>query len=220
MKKSAFVFLIVCFNIISPNIYSQDDNTRRVDSDHLLPLQPQFGILKDYNLKIQNILFDGISDIQFIQFLSKPSFGYESVLVIEINSINAKNPDFNMVYHECTSSIGSSLMHKDTTEIIVDKFRKPISKEDAWKISNLYSAALLNVCEDNKFGIDGNSYDFATMTRGGRAWLGGMPKGETKVEQLVLLSQSLVDLTKSKNKTFTLNDDLSLKIENLTNEFK
>lgn len=220
MTNSAFVLLIVCLNFISLNIYSQDDNTSRIDSDHLLPLRPQFGIHKNYNLKIQNILFDGISDFQFTQFLSKPSFGYESVLVIEIDTNNVKNPDFNIIYHQCKSSIWSSLINKDTKEIIVDRFRKPISKEDAMKISNLYSAALSKVCENNKVGIDGNSYDFATMTSAGRAWLGGMPKGENKVEQLVRLSQTLVDLTKSENKTFTLNADLSLKIENLTNEFK
>ncbi|NBW37153.1 MAG: hypothetical protein EBR30_19450 [Cytophagia bacterium] len=214
MKKLIIsLLLLLTFNSTS---YSQSNNKIAIDSDHLLPLRPAFGVFKKHNQKIQSILFNGISDFQFTQFLT---YGAESVLVIELDTSNISNPYFSIVYHTCKSSIWASLIHKDSKEIIVEKFRKPISKIDAIKIADLYSAALSKVCESNRTGIDGNSYQFATMTHAGTAWIAGKPNAENKVDRLVLLNNELIELIKNDQEIFSLNGELSMKIEKLTQEF-
>lgn len=214
------LLLLFLFTLVGHHTYGQEGNTNPNDTDHLLPLQPQFGIFKKYNQKIEDVLFSGISDFQFTKFISEPSFGTESVLVIEMDTANLNNPTFTILYHAAKSSIWYSLNDKASKEIMVKKFRKSISMEDAKKIADLYSAALDKVRENNRFGLDGVSYEFATMTQAGRAWLAGPNKSESKVERLIQLNHEFIELIKKGGKKFQLSDELLERIDTLTMEFK
>lgn len=219
MKNFPILILIFSLSFLSLPLYGQEKIESQSETDHLQPLRPQFGVHRKYNLQVQNILFEGISDYQVIQFRIQPSFGGESVLVIEVDTANLKEPTFTLVYHKSKSSIWESHLNKDQEKVKIEKLRKPISKDDAMKIADLYSAALSKVCENNSIGLDGNSYFFSDLTKAGRTWLGGNITGKNKVEQLVLLSQELVSLIGSQDKAFRLNNALTQQIELLTNEF-
>ena len=214
------LLLLFLFTLVGHHTYGQEGNTNPNDTDHLLPLRPQFGIFKKYNQKIEDVLFSGISDFQFTKFISEPSFGAESVLVIEMDTANLNYPTFSILYHAAKSSIWYSLNDKASKEIIVEKFRKSISMEDAKKIADLYSAALDKVRENNRFGLDGVSYEFATMTQAGRAWLPGSPKNENKIERLIQLNKEFIELIKKGGKRFQLSDELLDRIDTLTIAFK
>ncbi len=214
------LLLLFLFTLVGHHTYGQEGNTNPNDTDHLLPLQAQFGIFKKYNQKVEDILFSGISDFQFTKFISKPSFGAESVLVIEMDTANLDNPTFNIVYHVAKSSIWYSLNDKTSKEIMVEKFRKSISMADAKKIANLYSAALDKVRENKRFGIDGVSYEFATMSQAGRAWLSGAPKNENKINRLIQLNKEFIELIKKGGKRFQPSDEILERIDTLTMEFK
>lgn len=214
------ISIFFLFIFTSHTTSGQDKNTAVTDTDHLLPLRPQFGIFKKYNQKVEDILFSGISDFQFTRFLSEPSFGAESVLVIEMDTANLNNPTFSIVYHAAKSSIWYSLNDKVSKEIIVEKFRKSISMEDAKKIADLYSAALDKVRENKRFGLDGISYEFATTSQAGRAWVSGAPKSENKIDRLIQLNREFIELIKKGGKKFQISDELSERIDTLTMEFK
>jgi hypothetical protein len=214
------LLLFFLFTLVGHHTYGQEGNTNPSDTDHLLPLRPQFGISRKYHQKIQDVLFTGISDFQFTRFISRPSFGAESVLAIEMDTSNLNNPTFSIVYHAAKSSIWYSLNDKASKEIIVEKFRKSISMEDAKKIADLYSAALDKVRENKRFGLDGASYEFATMTQAGRAWLAGPCKPESKVERLIQLNHEFIELIKKGGRKFQLSYELLERIDTLTMEFK
>lgn len=213
------ILLIIFLIFISLTIYGQNTNKSRIDNDHLVPLRSPFGPERHYNMLIQNILFDGISDYHIIQFFFMRS-GRESVLVIERDTKNKKKPKYTIVFHHCKASIRNSRDIMDPKKITVGKYRKPISKDDVLKIEGLYFAALSKVSAGLGIFMGGHSYQFATGMQAGRACLRGKLTGKNKIERLVMLSEKLVVLTKSKLRKCKLSDALVLEIEKLTNDFK
>lgn len=186
------------------------------NEDCLQPIGSHFGILKAYNEKIRSILFNGLSDFQLAQYRTSG----ERVWAIEIDTAGLKNEKFTIVYHRSESSIWHSILDKNKREIIVEKFRKDISPEDAWRLAKLYSSALSSVREDNRIGIDGSSYYFSDMTKTGRAWLGGKPIGSNKIERLIILSNNIAELMLSIDKNLKISNELTSEIEILTKEFE
>ena len=212
------IILTIFLIIISLTTFGQNTNESQIDDDYLVPLGSPFGWERDYNKNIQNILFDGISDKQIIQFLS--TSGRKSVLVIEWGMKNQKKSEYTIIFRQCKSWNLYSEGIMDPKKVTVDEYRKPISKDDAMKIEALYSAALSKVRAGVRNGLDGHSYQFATMTQAGKAWFGGKLTGKNKIERLTMLSRKLVTLTKSTLRKCKLSDALVLEIENLTNDFK
>jgi len=208
MKK---LHLILVFFLLSIEIVNAQSG------DHLEPVGSIFGINYNYHSRVRQVLFEDMSDFQIMQFIIFPSFGSESILAIELDTVDLKNPKFTLVYHKCMKSVWYTWSRGENVEDIeVTKYRKEISGESVDLIRNLFNSALNQTKYKGSLGLDGVTYYFIAMTTAGKTW---SPNEGTKMKKLVEIGYALIDLAKDDSEIAELDRELVYKIENLIKEF-
>jgi len=182
--------IILLFTIFYLNGFSQND--------HLEPVEGYFDLHESsnkYYSNIKAILFKGLSEYPEIRYFVTPSFGTEYVLQIEHQRDSNK---YYIVFNRAKQSIWGT---KDKQSIEVKTSRKRISKKDVELIKGLYTNAIKKTkyIENDLIGFDGSTYVFTAFDFGlktGQTW---SPKRDTKMYELVQISEKLIGKTKATN---------------------
>ena len=204
------IFFGLLFNV--QNIQSQNDHLEPTHS-----ILDEGKLLGDYYTLIKKILMNEMSDYPKIRFLIIPSFSTEEVLAIE-----EKNNKYFIVHHKAENSIWYTKSKKEDINIL--KKNIEISKEDMELILELFRSAVRNAKfpNENTIGFDGTTYYFTVEDFGlktGKTW---SPNTGSKMNKLVEIGNSLIELTKSSEnkKSIELQTELIHKIKTLITELK
>lgn len=194
--------------------------TIQSQNDHLEPAESIFDegkVIGDYYALVKKVLLNGMSDFPKIRFLIIPSFSTEEVLAIE-----EKNNEYFIVYHKAENSIWYTETDKEKINIIKKKVE--ISKTNAELILELFRVAVRKTKypDESIFGADGVTYYFTAEDIGlktGKTW---SPKKGSKMNKLVKIGNSLIDLTKSSEngKAIKFQTELTDEIKTLMTELK
>lgn len=196
----------VLLTLIVLTIFGQQDYT-----DCLSPTSPRnFGILKTYEKKVDEILLSQLSDFQLLVFRQS-----ETIWAIELDTSDLKNPNYFITLVSPTKSIWYSM--PDIDNIKTHKFSKNISSQDYELINKLFDSALKTVCAKcHNFGIDGSTYNFSNTVISGRVW---SPPKESKRGQLVAISNEIKELIRIDTNKLQLSNELQNRITGLTEAF-
>jgi len=214
MRKLILLFLLVFF--------IQSNPIKAQSGEHLQPVGSVFGIEFNYFYQIRKILLNGISDYQVIQFMVLPSYGYESVLAIELDTTNIKKIKYYLVYHKCQESIWNNIMlHNKNEEIKVEKYRIEIEEESVDKIKKLFNVALSQTKFEENLCMDCVQYIFSTTfgLRTGRIRFPGINYKETKISNLVEIGNDLIQLAITEKTIIEFDKNFIDKIEALIEDF-
>jgi hypothetical protein len=218
MNKLILLFLIAFSGITQA----------QTDDDHLEPVNGTFDIYNfqfEYYSKVRKILFRDLSDNPEIRFMTMPSFSPENVLQIECDR-DRKN--YYCTFHICDNIIWYN-KDKDWENITVKKYRKAIEKQSAELIKSLYELAISQTrfykIKKNENGdvlvtirADGNDYYFSVNKYGQKSGTVWSPGKNTKMAELVAISNELIEKTKEENEGagIVFDNDFRERIKNLT----
>jgi hypothetical protein len=202
MNKLILLFLIAFSGITQAQI----------NKDHLEPVNGIFDIYDyqfEYYSKVREILFKGLFDKPEIRFLTMPSFSPENVLQIDCDK-DRKN--YYCTFHICDSIIWYNWYDKNENleNMTVKKYRKAIEKQSVELIKSLYDLAISqtkfyeiekdeNGNELITMGTDGENYYLSVNRYGqktGKVW---SPGKNTKMAELIAISDELIEKTKEEN---------------------
>lgn len=178
--------LTIIYLFLFTNVYSQNDNLVPVNGFFYNPKKDN-----QYELRINKFLLSKLENHPTIRILVIPSFTSEYVISIDNNILTykiAKENISNSIQKEnieettewCTVDDDFSLLLKNVFVLITSKIQYPTK---------------------NMFGEDGTSYYFMTYSgnflRSGYTW---SPDPKSRLNELVELTNLLVDLAKNKFK--------------------
>lgn len=196
----ARIFISLLLIITSLSTFGQSGE------DHLEPAEGYFNMYKyryDYYPFIYKHLIKDLSDRPIARMLTLPSFEPENVLSIE--AYNHKGKGYKLIYRVCKESIWYK-QDKDSVEVV--EYEKEIDSTMAGLIEMIFQKVLLETkyFEDSQMGLDGVNYIFSGFNgyfgiRAGEVW---SPSKGTKMYELVLIGDYLIELAKSDNDTDSL----------------
>lgn len=200
MNKNNILFFIIALASFS-NLKAQE---------HLEPVDGIFALYDhqfEYYPKVREILLKDLYDSPEARFLVLPSFDGEMSVDLK-NELNK----YSLEYRKATPSIWYSLSDKKV-EVKIQSVSKPISKDDAELIINLFKKSMKNVAypENEIYGLDGTSYYFSSETKSGKIW---SPKSNSKMAMLVEIGEDLIAFCFSKELNFS--EDFKTRIKKLT----
>lgn len=211
MKKLIPFIVIILLNL---NIGKAQDN------DHLRPISLIFHLRSEtleYYAKLNELLLKK-TGYPYIQFITKPAFAPESVLLIESD---IKTRQCYMIYRITKESIWYS---KNQENIEVEEYKAEIDTQSVQLIRDSFYSATSQVrysSDSGIYGKDGVSYYFfmrdtsPSISQSGKTW---SPEVGTKMKKLVDISNELIELTKSTQVVISFDKALETEIKELTAE--
>jgi hypothetical protein len=171
----------------------------QTNSDHLEPVGGIFDIYDfqfEYYSNVRKVLFKDLSDKPVIRFLTMPSLVSESVLQIDYDEY--KN-NYYCTFHISEAPIWGN---KNWENITVKKYRKTIEKQSVKLIKSLYDSAISQVKFYKNYdiiGLDGANYYFSVNKYGQKSGTVWSPDSNTRMAELVAISDELIKKTKEQN---------------------
>jgi len=163
--------------------------------DHLQPAAGYYTngspLLGPYYLKVQEVLYAGLSTAPLARVVTLPSFQVEDVI-----SVDQKASKYYLTYQAAQKSIWHALQAKTNEKIVVNTQEIEITPEAATAIAALFNAALSQMRYPEpsmSMGKDGTTYTFITVKqwaglRAGETW---SPPAGTRMGRLVAVVESL-----------------------------
>jgi hypothetical protein len=204
------IFILAFFTIISTTVCGQNDHLEPFDdtTNHQ-------GQLKDYYSNIFKLLQSKLSDTVIARYIIIPSWGSESILSVEKDTVKNK---FKIIYLSCSESYWYS-KNKKKVHVISD-CAKYIDDDLAILTKKLFDKVTLQIKRPTQpsYGLDGVTYYFSTTDTTGRIITGQKwsPEDGTKMSKLV---QVCHDLTLFTCDNGIIKADLIEEINKLINEF-
>jgi hypothetical protein len=237
-----FLALTISFSSAFSQIDNEENNNNFLDdfeevygfqSDFLVPTESLLHSAPyriKYYEKIKEILFAGLPEYIDIQYLSKPSFDTERVLVIRKGEIYyniAKQSIWGTYYKEISDR--TDTVKIELNKIKVDRYTNKISDENAELINKLYRLAIskarfliFSPDELNRLvvGNDGTSHSFSISNNGTKEGATWSPDTDSRMYRLVEIHKDLIKVVKrtASNSEIVLPSKLEEDIKKLIDE--
>lgn len=241
MKILTLLALIISFTSTFAQVENDDSFVVLDDFEEVYGYQSDFLVPSEsllhsapyrikYYKKLKEILFAGLPEYIDIQYLSKPSFDTERVLVIRKGKIYyniAKQSIWGTYYKEISDR--TDTVKVGLNKIEVDRFITKISKEDAELINKLYRLALskarfrIFTPDELKrlvIGTDGTSHSFSISNNGTKEGTTWSPNPDSRMFRLVEIHKDLIEVVKrtTSNSEIVLPNKLERNIKRLIDE--
>ena len=226
MAKKIILSAIIC--LLCTTAFAQRNH------DHLVPTRGVFDMWDwrfEYDSRVREVLFDGLSNRPIVRFLTLPSFHPERVVEIigePDNFFIGGDRRFFIVYHISEQQIW---MNQDLANVKVQRYRTEIDIESVKLIRSLFGVATSQVrfpetiiCEESgmmiiSIGLDGTDYyfiyDCQSGRRSGTVW---SPPERSKMRRLVDIGNRLIDLAKSEQEKVRFDDEFQKEIQQLIDD--